>query len=194
MGEMRRLQDEQASGAWQGYEDFRRRELRVWAATMLDTAGLPVGGDQELDEFVAEINANVVPRYVPTPGAVEALTRLRQLGLRLYVTSGASSEYTTLCLGQAGLAGHFDAILGPDRVSVLKSGVAFYRGCLGKAEVEPDQACAVDDSVGPLDWALNAGCYAVGVGAAASLLPPRERFSAIDNLGELDRAVILLKQ
>jgi|GEM_PF-2066822 len=192
MDVMRRMQDEGMVDDAQGYAEYRRNELRAWARTLLNSAGVPFGGEEWLDAFIAEVQAAVAPRFVPMPGAVECLDRLRSMGLRLYLTSGGSSEYTAACLRDAGIAGNFAAIIGPDQVATLKNGPAFYRRCLEVAGVPAAQACAVDDSPGPLDWALAVGCYAVGVGQAALGLPVRSRFATANSLDDLPGVLSIL--
>jgi FMN phosphatase YigB (HAD superfamily) len=194
MGVMRRMQDEQTVDDSQGYAEYRLNELRAWATTLLNSAGLPLGGVEWLDAFIAEVQQAVAPRFVALPGAVECLDRLRSMGLRLYLTSGGSSEHTAACLRDAGIASNFAAIIGPDQVATLKNGPEFYERCLGVAGVTASQACAVDDSPGPLDWALTVGCYAIGVGAAASCLPSRPRFATANSLDELPGVVSILMQ
>lgn len=192
MGVMRQMQEEQATDAWQGYADYRRRELRAWAKTLFEHAGVAADEEDQLDEFIAEVSAAVVPKYIPTPGATSCLESLSETGLRLYVTSGANSEYTSLCLRNAGLAGHFAAIIGPDRVAALKNGPSFYERCLEVAAAPPGLACVVDDSLGPLQWAVGLGCVAVGLGVAASSLPAGSRCFSISRLDELPGLLSIL--
>jgi beta-phosphoglucomutase-like phosphatase (HAD superfamily) len=194
MGVMRRMQDEGTVDDSQGYAEYRRNELRAWATTLLEHAGVPFGGLDWIDGFIADVQGSVAPKFAPMPGALECIAQLRSMGLRLYLTSGGSSEYTAACLSDAGIAGDFAAIIGPDQVATLKNGPAFYQRCLEIAGVEAVQACAVDDSPGPLNWALALGCYAVGVGAAAVGLPARPRFSIANSLDDLPGAVSILMQ
>lgn len=179
---------------WQGYAEYRRRELRAWVEALLESAGLAVPGAAGLDELARQISSQVQLSYVPTPGAVECLSVLQATSCRLYVTSGADSAYTTACLEGAGLAGAFAGILGPDRVGVLKTGPAYYEQCLAFAGASAATACVVDDSPGPLEWALELGCRAIGVGPAAAQLPRHDALITLGNLGQLPAVLKILNK
>ncbi len=193
----RRLPDQYGHGVpWPGYAAYRRRELRLWFETLLRTAGLPIpDGGEALDELAADLAREAAPRFVPMPGAVAALRSLSHTGLRLYIASGATTEYTAPCLRDAGLIGLFDDIFGPDKLDTLKTGQDYYVKCFAAAGVEPRRACVVDDSPGPLRWALELGARAIGLRVPAGLVAApdggddgaaiAERYTEIENLGEL---------
>lgn len=178
---------------WPGYAEYRHRELRVWLKALLATAGLPLPTtDRDLDVLAADLVLNVAPRYAPTPGAVEAMHQLSRAGLRLYVSSGATTEYTARCLRDAGLIGLFADVFGPDKLDTLKIGAGYFAKCFRYADTDPARACVVDDSPGPLRWALALGARAIGVGVPAEQLAlggdpggAAGRYRAIGNLGEL---------
>ena len=155
--------------AWPGYVAYRRRELTVWAQDLFREAGMVVPGDEEALDLALRLEDEVPSKMVPLPGALELVNALADHnGRQLFIASGAPSTYTKQCLQSAGVLGYFQRVLGPDVVDTLKTGPEYYRRAFRATGYSPDQCAVIDDSPGPLAWALQTGARAVvAVGKAS---------------------------
>ena len=154
---------------WPGYTVYRRHELVVWAQDLMREAGLPVPRDAEALELALLLEDQITPEMIPLPGALELVKALAgHNGRRLFIASGAPSFYSRQCLQGAGMLKYFERVLGPDVVDTLKTGPDYYRRAFDVTDLSPDECAVVDDSTGPLAWALQVGVkVVVAVGKAA---------------------------
>jgi putative hydrolase of the HAD superfamily len=95
----------------------------------------------------------------PLPGAIEALHRLKELGVRLgLITNGASTGQRTK-IERFALAAHFDYIGIEGEVGFGKPHREAYRAALASLHAVPEETWMVGDH---LDWDV-AGAQAVGI-------------------------------
>jgi phosphoglycolate phosphatase-like HAD superfamily hydrolase len=201
---MRKFQDQARpeDAGWAGYEEHRRRELVVWLETLLATANVKLPDSFGRQDLLESIQAELTPEFVPMQGVVPAVQALHRQEFRLFVSSGANSRYVRTCLAGGGLLELFEDVYGPDTVEIPKNGPEFFARCFARSGIEADRACVVDDSPGPLVWALDLGAYAVAVGldpaafngAKAATTPDAAvRLRAARNLGDLLDVLTRLK-
>ena len=134
--------------------------------------------------MATEASAYITRRvYSAFPGAVEAIREFHSSGLTLRTASGSHSADLEGYLEAMELAGTFERLYGPDLVDMPKMGVAYYERIFADAEVEPNTALVVDDSVRSLAWAHQAGAKVVLVTKDASLYGKDE--GVVGSLAEL---------
>lgn len=194
MEAIQRFQAEDFSaGRWRGYEDYRRRELTLWAHTVTGRAGLPALDDDQALSFALRLDREIPLEMVPLPGAAEMIAALCADGWRLFIASGAPSAYTRRCLQGVGVESSFEMVYGPDVLDTLKQSPEYFRRAFAHAGLRPQECAVVDDSAGPLAWAVEAGAavvLAVGEAAAGDVGPGVQ---AVRNLTELPAVLRLAK-
>ncbi len=104
------------------------------------------------------------------PGAGETLRTLRGRGLKLGVCSNKPVTFTRELLGWLGVAGCFDAVLGPEDVARPKPAPDMLLAALQQLEVSPAEALYVGDMTVDIQTARSAG-LAVWVVATGSDSP-----------------------
>jgi len=196
MEAVRRFQLDEAArpDGWRGYEDYRRRELTLWVHTLMREAGLQAPDNDLALALGRRLEREIPLKMAPLDGALEAIAALSADGWRLFIASGAPSLYTRRCLETAGVAGSFETVYGPDVLDTLKQGTGFYRRAFEECRLSPSECAVVDDSPGPLEWAVEAGAgavLAVGEAAAGDDVPGVKR---VRNLSDLPLVLRLLKQ
>jgi HAD superfamily hydrolase (TIGR01509 family) len=114
--------------------------------------------EADVDEYLARLRADAASAP-PYPGVEPTLEGLRQR-VRLGVFTGANRASAMILLGAAGLARHFDAVVGGDEVERVKpapDGVLAACRALG---VAPARAAYVGDSPSDLGAARASGAKA----------------------------------
>jgi len=91
------------------------------------------------------------------PGVVETLSALKGAGLALAVCSNKPVAFTRRLLEALGLAGRFDAVLGPEDVPRPKPAPDMLRAGLRRLGVAPDEALYVGDMTVDIQTARAAG-------------------------------------
>jgi HAD superfamily hydrolase (TIGR01509 family) len=97
------------------------------------------------------------------PGAGEFLDALRGAGRRVFVVTGASARSTKAVLTGLGIIGWFEHIVTADDVAEGKPAPDCWLECMGRGEVVPAAAVAIEDAVSGIEAARAAGidCLAV---------------------------------
>jgi HAD superfamily hydrolase (TIGR01509 family) len=196
MSEIQRLQAEAAAAAdqWRGYTEYRSRELTTWLQVLMRRAGLEPPDDDQALALARRLEEEIPLQMAPIPGALEVISALSDEGWPLFISSGAPSGYTRRCLEAAGVAGRFKQVYGPDVVDTLKLAPEYFTRAFTNAGLKPRECIVVDDSEGPLAWAMEAGAGAVvAVGEAALGQAPAQAVK-VRNLGDLPRVLRLLKR
>ena len=202
---MREFQSRVRPGAAGGpsHEEYHRAELQVWLRTLLLTADVELPAEIQPHDLLRAIQTEVGPEFVPTPGATTALQALHKAGFKLFVTSGADSRYVRACLAEGGVIDLFEDIQGPDSLRLPKQGPEFFQRCLEQAQLRADQICVIDDSAGPISWALGMGARAVAIDLADDVLQrlktvagaaALDRLRTVRNFGELPDVLIRLQE
>jgi phosphoglycolate phosphatase-like HAD superfamily hydrolase len=151
-----------------GYADFDRAYQIDWLAEMCRLVGVPCPSDDDCYELALRANAYIIPRVRSAfPGAVEAILHLYQEGYTLHTASGESSSDLNYYLEGMGVRHCFGRLYGPDLINTFKEGKQgrqYYERMLDDAGIGPEDALVVDDNVGPISWAKQAGVRTVLVG------------------------------
>ena len=99
-----------------------------------------------------------------TPGAVELVERLRELGtVRVALASNSSREIVDTALRAADLSDAFEAIVTSDDVEHPKPAPDIYLLACERLEVAPSDAMALEDTAPGIAAAKAAGLYTVAV-------------------------------
>tara|TARA_R110000782_G_scaffold258088_1_gene347660 strand:- start:805 stop:1506 length:702 start_codon:yes stop_codon:yes gene_type:complete len=132
---------------------------------LLATGGLPDGGlDGPTAAFTAHYEANATALTRPFPGAVAALTALRDAGCTLAVCTNKPAGATAEILGALDLAPFFAAVAGGDTVpGARKPDPRHLMHVLDQLGVAPGDAVMVGDSHNDVNVAKAAGVVTVAV-------------------------------
>ncbi len=124
--------------------------------------------DRHYREFIEAYEAEPIARTRPYPGVVKTLLALRAEGHVLGVCTNKPDALTFEVLTRLGLAAHFEAILGPDRVPRRKPDQAHLLATLDAMGARLEEAAMVGDSANDVAMARAAGipCVCVSFGYA----------------------------
>lgn len=130
--------------------------------------------DRAVDIFIDHYAANIATHTRPFPGVVAALERLRDAGARLGVCTNKREGLSHQLLGQLGLAGYFDAVVGGDSLPVRKPDGGHLLGTLAAMKCGPEDAVMVGDSINDIRAARNAGVPVVAVSFGYTSIAPAD--------------------
>ena len=132
---------------------------------LLATGGLPADGlDGPTADFTVHYEANAAALTRPFPGAVRALTALRDAGSALAVCTNKPAGATAEILGALDLARFFTAVAGGDTVpGVRKPDPRHLMHVLDQLGAAPGDAVMVGDSHNDVNVAKAAGVATVAV-------------------------------
>ena len=169
------------------YQAFDRAYNLIWLGQMGEQVGVVVPSEEECLRLGLEAEAYVSRRIRSAlPGAVETVRELRALGYTLHTASGHSSVMIDGYLEAMGVRDCFDRLYGPDLVNAHKAGPAFYERAFEDAAVLPGDALVVDDSVGAVIWAMEAGARAILVESGSEVKARKDqRIERIGSITEL---------
>ena len=141
---------------WGDAERHRRGRLDIGAARQEIVAAALLRLDVQAPPLAREIaDAYALEREQtvrPFPGAIEALQRLRDQGIRLALITNGSGEVQRRKLDRFGLTPLFDCILIEGECGVGKPDERVYRSALAQLGVEPEEAWMVGDH---LEWDVD---------------------------------------
>lgn len=153
-----------------GFQKYHEDYLWEWLRNMCDRVGVAFPHRAEAVSMATEASAYITRRvHSAFPGAVEGIRKFHSSGHTLHTASGSHSADLEGYLEAMELTGTFGRLYGPDLVDMPKMGVAYYERIFADAEVEPNAALVVDDSLRSLAWAHQAGAKVVLVTKNASL-------------------------
>ena len=95
------------------------------------------------------------------PTAVEALTLLKENGVRLGVATATRLDRTEEYLDRAGLRGFFDELISARSVAQGKPAPDVYLYACSRMNVEPSEAFAIEDAPNGVKSADAAGCKVI---------------------------------
>ena len=113
--------------------------------------------DRHYRDFLDAYEAEPIALTRPYPGAMQALLALKAEGRSLGVCTNKPDALTVAVLSRLGLAAHFDAIVGPDRVARRKPDPAPLISTLDAMGAGPGDAVMVGDSINDVEVARAAG-------------------------------------
>jgi phosphoglycolate phosphatase len=113
--------------------------------------------DAAFERFIAHYVDHIAVHSRPFDGAVAALEQLRSLGAKLTVCTNKRQDLSERLLGALDLTGHFDLVVGADRVSQRKPSAAHPLETIAAAGGDPAMSLFVGDSRTDERAARNAG-------------------------------------
>lgn len=147
----------EAEAAFYSQQTVRGSDAESLKAFREESAGVfleAVGADHDPAEFMpAYVDAL---RFELIPGVVEALRRLRALGLELAVVANWEISVHKW-LERLGLSSFFGVIVSSAEVGAMKPDPTMFRVVLERLRVSPERALHVGDDVGDEEGARAAG-------------------------------------
>lgn len=130
----------------------------------------------------------------PYPGAVEALARHAESGVKIGLCTNKSQHATEFVLKKLGLSGFFATVLGGDKAPIPKPHGDHLRAVLSALEVDTDDAVMIGDSHNDIDAARDAGVANIAVTFGYPKSSPYElgADAVITSFAELDPALCSL--
>ncbi len=98
---------------------------------------------------------------------VKTLHHLSGLGIELALGTAASGKTTQMILDRYGLSDYFSTILTAEMVNSGKPAPDIYRQITREANVDPEYALVIEDSMAGIEAAIRADCCAVSVRTGA---------------------------
>ncbi|MGE0095378.1 MAG: phosphoglycolate phosphatase [Alphaproteobacteria bacterium] len=148
--------------------------------------------DTLLARFMTHYHAAPATLTAPYPDVDKVLSQLKQAGHRLGVCTNKPDALITAVLEGTGLARHFDAAVGPDKVTRRKPDPAHLRATLDAMNVTPGApAIMVGDSVNDVRAAhgLNLPCICVTYGYTHGRIEDWGADLLIDRFADLPAAL-----
>lgn len=99
----------------------------------------------------------------PYPGVHEALTELREAGVRLACLTNKERRFATRVLERTGLDGHFELVIGGDTLPVKKPHAGAIQHVIAMLDGEPARFAHIGDSRTDMEASRNAGVAAWAV-------------------------------
>jgi HAD superfamily hydrolase (TIGR01509 family) len=130
---------------------------REWSRYLHETVGLRGPPEAINDEVVRRMLARYETDLPVVPGAVDAVRRLRDAGLRLGVASSSNRPLIDAVLRRLGVADEFDVTVSSEEVDRGKPSPDVYLEAARRLGVEPSSCVAVEDSASGIRAASAAG-------------------------------------
>jgi sugar-phosphatase len=166
----------------------RTREILIdyFKLTPPEAEQLIAAGLDDKTELVAREGG-----LVEIPGATDFVRASRSFGLRLAVTSSASTANVSLALETLGLADQFDAVVTSGDVKRGKPAPDPYLAAAHRLGVDPRDAVVFEDTTFGVASARAAGARCVGVATTLRREDLSEADLVIDNFRGLDPAQVI---
>jgi mannitol-1-/sugar-/sorbitol-6-/2-deoxyglucose-6-phosphatase len=121
-----------------------------------------------VEEIVEGVASTIEREGALNEGAVEAIDRLRVLGLRLALASSSPLRLIEAVLSMGGLRGRFDVVVTAEEEEHGKPDPAVYLSAARELGVAPERCLAIEDSNAGVRAAKAAGmvCVAISEGPA----------------------------
>ena len=146
------------------------------------------------ERFLHLYAEHIADRSRPYPGVVEALGELRGAGARLAVCTNKQTRLSRSLLEKLGLAGFFEAIVGPDAAGARKPDPRHLEAAIAAAGGEPRRAVMVGDAITDAEAARAAGVPLILVSFGDTETPAAELSPdiLIDHFDQLPEACVRL--
>lgn len=157
------------------------------ALDRLDRGDDAVLTDRLFTKFATRYAALGAGRSKPFPGAVDLLSHLQGLGIRLGICTNKPAAITARVLDELDLTRWFDAVVGETPDLARKPDKAMLLATLQKLGVGPSQAVMIGDSAADIGTAKAAGTRSIAVTFGYTTIPPHQlgADAVIDHLGEI---------
>lgn len=137
-----------------GIANLVRRAVEERRGVSPDAAEL----DRLLDRYELLYSQTLGDESVLFEGVNEGLAKLREDGFRLAVVTNKPRRFIAPHLEHAGIAQHFDEVVGGDDAVAKKPDAAPLRLCAQRLAVDPTALLMVGDSINDAQAARAAGC------------------------------------
>ena len=140
-------------------------------------AGIEIDGglpDHLRTRLLDHYRACCTERTSPFPGAVEALTQLRETGHPLAICTNKSYEVSVAIIEGLNLSHFFAGIIGGDTLAQAKPNAAPVHAAIDLTGGSLETAIMVGDSLTDIHAAFAAGIPAIAVTFGYTEIPPRE--------------------
>lgn len=115
--------------------------------------------DAIADEMETHFRYNIPAK----PGAAGFLQALRTQGIPCWLVTASRLEHAEAALRNTGLYDDFDRVMTTRGLSFRKENPAFFTWLAGEMAVAPADLCVVEDSLGIVRAAKEAGCSVLGI-------------------------------
>ena len=123
-------------------------------------------------EIVDEVKKLILMEGKPLPGALETINLCKNLHLSLGLASSSPYDLIEVVLDTLGLSTSFAVICSAEGEKNGKPDPAVYLSTARKLNVQPEDCCALEDSVNGLKSAKNAGMFCIAVPHPAEFSRP----------------------
>ncbi len=141
------------------------------------TGGIPPDEAVEalMGGFIKDYEANSTVLTRPFPGAKRALKTLNEAGARMALCTNKPHGAALEILGEFGLDGYFEEIVGGDSLGgIKKPDPRFLLETLKRLGVDPANAVMVGDNQNDVDAARGAGLRVIVLGHGYTRTPPAD--------------------
>ena len=173
---------------------FRRQKERLGSCAaihnrlircqlMLEAAGKPIAHAPEMADLYW---STLLSRIRPMPEAIDALARLRFMGLTVGIGSNMTADWQYAKLKRLSLMAYVDFIVTSEEAGVEKPAAGFFQLCAEKAGHAPGECAFVGDSLrGDAIGALDAGMAAFWLCRGPEPADTPDGITRIQSLSEL---------
>ena len=115
------------------------------------------------DAIADEMEEHYRRSVQPKPGAAGFLRTLRAQGIPCWLVTASRLNYAEAALHNTGLYSGFDRVMTTRGLAFRKENPAFFTWLAGEMAIEPENLCVVEDSLGIVRAAKEAGCLVLGI-------------------------------
>jgi HAD superfamily hydrolase (TIGR01509 family) len=132
-----------------------------WSRYLHETVGLEPNPETINREVVRRMLVRYETDLPVVPGALQAVRRLAEAGLRLAVASSSNRPLIDAVVGRLGLSQYFEVTVSSEEVAHGKPSPDVYLETARRLGVRPKQCIAVEDSASGIQSAQRAGMRVV---------------------------------
>jgi FMN phosphatase YigB (HAD superfamily) len=175
------------------YHDVWVRSEVEWAKRTLSLGGVHIRMSKNelfnLDRELVYKTSREVDAMIPK--ARRVLARLRRMRCRLFLVSGADSDFINGVLEGSRASRYFDGVFSPDKVNAFKGSPLYWRRILQASGSSPNDSIVVDDQPRMLVTPLRLGMRPVLITRNPSR---KSHFSIVTRIEELPRLVHQIRE
>jgi HAD superfamily hydrolase (TIGR01509 family) len=126
----------------------------------------------------------------PAAGALDFIHQVKKRGVKLILVTSADSRLVEPFLNRCNLKDVFDVVVTSEGLQRSKPDPAIYRAALAKANLDPQQAIAIEDSLKGLQSALGAGIYTFRLNPRIKARRRHQGWIEVKNWKEISQAFV----
>lgn len=171
----------------QGAKALLQKGLEANGVTWSDDDITPLFG-----QFLTYYEAHIADHTRPFPGAIDAMTHLRDEGWRLAVCTNKIERLTLALLDALDMTSHFDAIVARDTFPNAKPHAEPVLGAISRAGGVRERSVMIGDTATDIDAARAAGIPVVAVDFGYTQVPVSDLGPdrIISHFNELPQAIL----